>query len=119
MKRLIGLVVLAAFFIGQGCATNSSLNLDSPKACPGVPPGKEFGLSPADMLSNMNLIKANNAMVEQNWEKAEIQFMTVLLSPEKSKAMQKFAAHALVHAQCMQGKHEAARSIAREYQVPY
>ena len=119
MKGLVGVVSFFAIFLLIGCATSGLENTDSPKTCPGVPPGHEFGLTTGDMLSNMELMKANNAALSQEWELSEYHYQNILQSGKASKAIEKFSATALVHSLCMQGKYKKANSISQNYDVPF
>jgi len=103
-----------------GCQATNPTKVGEPQYCPGVPPARDFGITVNDILSNPEFTDANNALVIGKWAIAEEHYMTVLEWAKTSSVgdnYRKYVATALFHALCMQGKHQKAANIARQYNV--
>lgn len=89
--------------------------------CPGVPPGKEFGLTVGDILNNETLLAGLTAYIEGNYLEAENKLTEVLRNTDEGPSennVRTFAASALYSTLCIQGKHEEAARISKKYDFP-
>ena len=120
MRTVMKLIYIALALLTIGCQASNPTRFSEPITCPGFPPANEFGIAAGNLLSFPDLINAHSATSKGEWSKAEKHYKEFLEWAETSSVgdnYRKYAATALYHALCMQGKQKEARRISTQYDL--
>lgn len=106
-----------------GCGTgDGNIQSENPRDCPGVPPAADFNVSLIELLKYPELTAGYTAYTEGDYAESEKQYRSFLQKTDKPSLgdhVRKYAATGLVSALCVQGKHEEAAIISKQYGVPF